>query len=173
MKKLPVPLKYTFPNQTQNMTVPYSIENPKYYAKNCLASSSITLILRAHPPVPQHSTRTNRIHTTQANHSADKLHPALVIIPYTLLHKKRKHRCINHARAYIQQSPISDVSKLDRKSQSSRTVREQLHVHRVRLVPRQVRGKSHLASRLNLTASIDRASICQDSWLPPDPRRSE
>ena len=37
MKKLPVPLKYTSPNQTQNMTVPYSLENPKYYAKNCLA----------------------------------------------------------------------------------------------------------------------------------------
>lgn len=169
MKKLPAPLKQTFPNQTQNMTVPYSIENPKYYAKNCLASSSNSpLILRAHPPVPQHSTRTNRLHTTQANESADKLHPALAIIPYTLLHKKREHRCINHAHAYIQQSPISNVSKLDRESQYSRTVREQLHAHRVRLVPRQVRGKSHLASRLNLTASI-----CRDSWLPPDPRRSE
>ena len=150
------------------MTVPYSIEDPKYYAKNWLASSSITPILRARPPVPRHSTHTNRLHTTQANESADKLHPALAIIPYTLLHKKREHRCINHAHAYIQKSPISDVSELDRNSQSSRTVREQLHAHRVR-----VRGKSHLASRLNLTASIDRASICRDSRLPPDPRRSE
>lgn len=155
------------------MTVPYSIENPKYYAKNCLASSLITLILRAHSPVPQHSTHTNRLHTTQANQSADKLHPALPMIPHTLLHKKREYRCINHARAYIQQSPISDVSKLDRKSQSSRTVREQLRARRVQLVPRQVRGKSHLASRLNLTASIDRASIYRDSRLPADPRRSE